>query len=295
MFLLLAEGISVRKKSLLLMEGKRLQDYSSSSDMFSAQDWKAAREERGITLGDVSQATKISLFNLAAIEKGEFNKLPPPVYAKAYLKSYAKFLGVNEDIALTHYEKYLKASCAGNALKNDKIKNKKIIFHKRVMIPFFSLLVCFLLWFIIYSQANFRVADISLDCPFLQKSAPPAASLSGRSAAPAVAQGSVKAQQAVAPVTILTQDEAVKQTPVVESPVLSNRLLIVAREETWMRIAEGKKQPYQVLMKPGEQIECSAPEYAIDVGNAAGISIDFQGKKMDNMGKSGEVIHLRLP
>jgi hypothetical protein len=33
----------------------------------------------------------------------------------------------------------------------------------------------------------------------------------------------------------------------------------------------------------------------IDVGNAGGIDIDFQGKSLGNLGKQGEVVHLKLP
>jgi hypothetical protein len=74
-----------------------------------------------------------------------------------------------------------------------------------------------------------------------------------------------------------------------------NRLTIKARAETWLRIAEGSKRSYQILLKPGESVERFASEFAVDVGNAAGISLDFQGKTIDNLGKSGEVVHLRLP
>jgi len=33
----------------------------------------------------------------------------------------------------------------------------------------------------------------------------------------------------------------------------------------------------------------------MDIGNAGGVRIQFDGKTIENLGKSGQVIHLRLP
>jgi hypothetical protein len=49
------------------------------------------------------------------------------------------------------------------------------------------------------------------------------------------------------------------------------------------------------LLKPGEKIEKSASQFMIDIGNAGGIAIEFQGKSLGNLGKQGEVVHLTLP
>jgi hypothetical protein len=54
--------------------------------------------------------------------------------------------------------------------------------------------------------------------------------------------------------------------------------------------------PGQVLLKPGERLERSAADYfLLDIGNANGISVTYQGKLLGSLGKPGEVIHLRLP
>jgi len=33
----------------------------------------------------------------------------------------------------------------------------------------------------------------------------------------------------------------------------------------------------------------------MDIGNAGGIKIKFRGKEIENLGKSGQVVRLRLP
>jgi cytoskeleton protein RodZ len=49
------------------------------------------------------------------------------------------------------------------------------------------------------------------------------------------------------------------------------------------------------VLKPGEKLERRAESFNIDIGNAAGIKVKFKGKDMENLGKAGDVVHLRLP
>ena len=50
-----------------------------------------------------------------------------------------------------------------------------------------------------------------------------------------------------------------------------------------------------MLLKPGEKIEYKAAIFDMDIGNAGGVKIEFKDKNIENLGKSGEVIRLRLP
>src|SRR5258708_37869825 len=49
---------------------------------------------RKLSLDDVAAATKIKSRFLAAIERGEYHKLPSPAYAQGFVKNYASFLGL---------------------------------------------------------------------------------------------------------------------------------------------------------------------------------------------------------
>jgi cytoskeleton protein RodZ len=73
-------------------------------------------------------------------------------------------------------------------------------------------------------------------------------------------------------------------------------LVIETRELCWLRITEGRNPSYQVLLKPGERIERTGSDFfLLDIGNAAGVNLIFQGKSLGTLGKQGQVIHLRLP
>lgn len=58
---------------------------------------KSERERRGLTIEAVMEATKISRTNIVAMEEGNRSMLPHPVYAKGFVKSYARFLGLDPD------------------------------------------------------------------------------------------------------------------------------------------------------------------------------------------------------
>ena len=73
-------------------------------------------------------------------------------------------------------------------------------------------------------------------------------------------------------------------------------LLIEATEDTWLKITEDRNPPDQVTLKKGEKLSRTAREFfVIDVGNAAGVNITFLGKSLGNLGRKGQVVHLRLP
>lgn len=56
---------------------------------------KNVREQKGITLGDVADTTKITIRYLEAIENGQFNLLPSRIFARGFVKSYAKCIGLD--------------------------------------------------------------------------------------------------------------------------------------------------------------------------------------------------------
>ncbi len=54
-----------------------------------------ARRERGLSLRDVEQATKIRTRYLDGLEREDFSVLPDAVYVQGFLKTYANFLGLD--------------------------------------------------------------------------------------------------------------------------------------------------------------------------------------------------------
>lgn len=69
---------------------------------------KRQRKMRQIPLEEVARLTKINLRNLEALEGNDFSSLPGPVFAKSFVKSYARVIGLDGDDAMLHCEHYLK-------------------------------------------------------------------------------------------------------------------------------------------------------------------------------------------
>jgi cytoskeletal protein RodZ len=57
----------------------------------------AIRRNRGITLQQIAQTTKIGVRWLEAIERGEFQKLPGGIYRTSYIRQYARAIDYDED------------------------------------------------------------------------------------------------------------------------------------------------------------------------------------------------------
>jgi transcriptional regulator with XRE-family HTH domain len=53
------------------------------------------RIAKGLTLHDVERDTRISRKYLQALEEGNLGVLPAPVYARAFMRTYAQYLGLN--------------------------------------------------------------------------------------------------------------------------------------------------------------------------------------------------------
>jgi cytoskeletal protein RodZ len=78
-------------------------------------DLATLRQQRGISLGQIANSTKIGVRYLEGIEQGQFTKLPGGIYNTSYIRQYARAIGFPEDDLLDAYEaRYgkLAATCS---------------------------------------------------------------------------------------------------------------------------------------------------------------------------------------
>jgi cytoskeletal protein RodZ len=57
---------------------------------------KETRTQLGLTLEAIAERTRISPSHLQALEDNDFAKLPPLIFARAYLKEYTRCLSLKE-------------------------------------------------------------------------------------------------------------------------------------------------------------------------------------------------------
>ncbi|WP_211745881.1 helix-turn-helix domain-containing protein [Paenibacillus sp. Marseille-Q4541] len=73
------------------------------------QQLKEARLQKGLSLDDVQEMTKIRKRYLEAIESGDYKVLPGSFYVRAFIKTYAETVGLNPDELLEGHKKDVPA------------------------------------------------------------------------------------------------------------------------------------------------------------------------------------------
>lgn len=64
---------------------------------------REAREERGISVSEVAEQTRISPLYIKAIENDDYKPLPGGIFNKGFVRSYARYVGFDEEEALRDY------------------------------------------------------------------------------------------------------------------------------------------------------------------------------------------------
>ncbi|MBS1787871.1 MAG: helix-turn-helix domain-containing protein [Acidobacteria bacterium] len=71
------------------------------------QQLKQAREERGLTINQIAEATRLGSRFLEAIENDDYKILPGGVFNRAFVRKFARQVGMDEDQAVRLYDQQL--------------------------------------------------------------------------------------------------------------------------------------------------------------------------------------------
>jgi cytoskeletal protein RodZ len=77
---------------------------------------RQAREQRGLTLRDLANTTKISTSALHAIEHNDFARLPGGVFRRAYVRAVAAEVGLDADALTREYRARFEIEMAAGPL-----------------------------------------------------------------------------------------------------------------------------------------------------------------------------------
>jgi cytoskeleton protein RodZ len=64
---------------------------------------KRSREDRGVSLRQIADATKISVGSLEALERNDISRLPGGIFSRAFVRSYAIEIGVDPEQAVRDF------------------------------------------------------------------------------------------------------------------------------------------------------------------------------------------------
>ncbi len=91
---------------------------------------RQAREERGISLSDVAEQTRISGQYIESIENDDYRSLPGGIFNKGFVKSFAKYVGLDEQEALQDYAN-LTASQGNQVVDEQKTYRPEVLTDDR--------------------------------------------------------------------------------------------------------------------------------------------------------------------
>jgi len=78
-----------------------------AQDIVTGADLHRIRTELDIALEDIADKTKVQIGVLRAIEEDNLELLPPVVYLKGFLKSYARYLQIDENSVVNGFIKHV--------------------------------------------------------------------------------------------------------------------------------------------------------------------------------------------
>ncbi|MDI6800435.1 MAG: DUF4115 domain-containing protein [Thermodesulfovibrionales bacterium] len=252
---------------------------------------KKRREELGWAIEDIAAQTCINKYYLKAIEAEDFSKLPAEVYARGYIITCAKFLGIPHEQALSEYEKYLLAKEEGNERNLDSKPEdiqSSLSFPRKHLKRVVWLAPVFLVFavYLAVSQQRHPVPVAKMPEPI-----PPISNVqkTDKNILPdsSIENKGITVEQAVSNGTSQAPDMVMNK---------KHRLDVVATDKVWLQVIIDGTDKKEALLKKGESAIYSASEsFNILIGNAGGIKLIYDGKEIENVGSSGQVLRLNLP
>lgn len=237
---------------------------------------KEERERQGLSIEVVMETTKISRTNIVAIENGDRSSLPHPVYAKGFIKSYARFLGLDaEELAMVVDNEYVDQAggpeehiyevspAAEKAFHDREVTDRK----KRSVWPWLLILACLVVaGVLIFLNFNPKDAVVLTPEPSTQQMEQPANMMPPaveEEAAPV--EPAEQAAEAPAEVTEEAAEEAVSSEEPPAQPVETAQEEASAAEETVPAPAPAPAVvPEEAVERGDEQTQTSQDDQVYD-------------------------------
>ena len=226
------------------------------------------RESLGLTLQEVSRSTRVGTEYLRALEEERWGDLPAPIFAKGFIRAYCQALREPPDEALRQYAAVSSEADAALVAPSWDQKPRAItptISLSLSLVVVLGVALLALSFFLRAQPVPRETAEVKPSEAFTQTAAPPE----------------------VAQPTIATP----APPPAVAIPERRSRLVARTTETTWVRVATDDGSVTQELLPPGATREwISAKRFVLTVGNAGGISLEYNGRPLPALGPRGAVI-----
>ena len=264
---------------------------------------KAQRESKKISLREVAKNTRVREHILRAIEEDQHDLLPPVTYVKGFLLAYAKYLRLDSNDVLLHYERTLKGEPVTHPFtqpKKTKQKisptqspkpKRKILWNTKQIWVGGGVIVASLIVFYFFSPYSSKPPVEPIPERLVGGEKPPLVP-SPSVIAPPLASEEKPVAEVKQPLTPAPPPHPVTATTAV-SEKKPFSLQLKAVEETWVSLQVDDQPEREMIFKSGEGISVqTSNRIRMILGNAGGLDLILNGKPLGRFGKSGEVLTL---
>lgn len=243
----------------------------SNSELTFGKYLKKIRLEKGFSIEDIMDDTRISKYVLQQIEEENFENLPEDVYLKGFIKSYAEAMGQNPGVVIDKYRKAkgMDEGHSGTVKKESHRSSGSGLPYGLILGVVVVVLILVLA--ILYTQGKTNTKPTEPETPV---------------------------------VTTQPEDMAPVEpgTPVIEEPAPPEEaddglhLEVLCVEETTLKITIDGGLPEEYMLKPEDHLELKAEKmYTIMINNTCGVTMLLNNSPVSVSGKCGQTATLQLP
>jgi len=221
------------------------------------------REAQGKSVEDVAKVTRMSSQTLAAIEEDRFSALPAPVYVKGHLRTYARFLGLDEDKIV---DRYMRSTKQQESAELDEWDAVELELHEEERHA---------------TRRNLWIAAGVVAVGLLVIFGPRLWRRDERPEDPTT--------QREVPVVTEPAREAASEDSMIEWHRLE--LMAVANERTWIRVSVDGTPVSDLTLEPGDRRRWEADEsFELDVGNGGALQLYLDGELLGTAGTGRRLV-----
>ena len=256
---------------------------TDSPSLSFGEELRRERLIREISLEEISQATKISVRLLRALEESDLKRLPAPTFTRGFIRAYARHLGIDPEEKVNAYLSDL-ADGPADAPTAKKARPRSRFWRGRRAtagtIVGVVTAVLLLLGLIASPERRIRPARE-------RRVAPRASSVAFKN----VAVSNEPTPGLVPP----SQGAAVIEAPMTDAPAIS--LMLEFEQDSWTRLEADGETVLQGLVRRGQLKRFQARGgFSLTLGNAGGVRVSVDGRALDPLGQAGEVVRdVKLP
>jgi cytoskeleton protein RodZ len=252
------------------------------------EEFRSAREARSLSLSDVAERLHIRSVYLAAIEDEDWHVIGAPVYVRGFMRTYARFLGLDPEAAVARFAQTVPAGTPAATASRpaaNSVEKRGTERSSPSLAAIVSILVAVLVVaFVGYEFFQYR-SGTPVATPVADGSAVPANSAVAVAGAGTPAPAAASDAEGVA---------AIRPVAPIAAAATKRGLSLQVMETSWLRVTVDGTVVLEGTLPKGAAKSFNGKVADVRVGNAGGVKIAVNGKTLGPLGASGDVIERRF-